>query len=336
MSFKTDIQNLYRHEKIGYIPMVNHINFMPLDEIEHGPGLMKHGDTGVDLFGVHWSMTSLGATPTPGVYAAKDMEECIRAIPDDAAVDAQDWRGWAGRFSAGSDKTEKHEVFAGSAWSGDNATEVFIPAGLFERLHHLLGVENAMIALATEPEAVKEFTREMVRYKKTVLRNVKKYADPDIIFFMDDFGTSRGMFMSRDMWLDYYFEPLKELIAYVHGLGMFYEHHSCGYITPIFGDIVAAGADAINPIQYMNDVGFIAGNYGGKILMIGGVNGQLLASDSAKDEDLVQNIRSCVRRLAPTGCFIPEWVVQGTTPDRVRRVHEIYYQELEAIGIQCR
>jgi len=336
MDFKTDIRKLYRHEKIGYIPMGSHFNFMPLDDIEHGPGMMKSGDTAVDMFGVNWSMTGLGATPTPNIYRAESVEECFEAIPSDETVDSQDWQGWADKFMLAKSDGEASGVFPIKPWSDDNATEVFIPAGLFERLHHLMGLENAMIALATEPDAVKKFTNEMVRYKKTILRNVKKYANPDIVFCMDDFGTSRGMFMSREMWLEYYFEPLREIVSYAHELGLFYEHHSCGYITPIFGDIVVAGADAINPVQYMNDLDYIAEKYGGKILIIGGANGQMLASGSAKDDDLVQNVRACVRRFAPTGCFLPEWMVQGAAPERVLRVIEIYVTELNAIGIECR
>ena len=336
MSIKNDIIKLYQHEDIGYIPLGSRFNYLPMDDIEHGAGMKKSGDTATDMFGVHWSMTNLGATPTPNVYRANDIVECIEAIPSDETVDAQDWQSWINKFAFGLVKEETVEVFVSDAQSEDNATEVFIPAGLFERLHHLMGLENAMIALATEPEDIHVFTKEMVRYKKAILRNVKKYANPDIVFCMDDFGTSRGMFMSRDMWLNFYFEPLKEIIEYVHGLGMYYEHHSCGYITPIFGDIVAAGADAINPIQDFNDIDHIVENFGGKVLMIGGINGQLLAFEGTKDYELVKNIRNGVRKLASTGCFIPEWTVQGATPERVKRIREIYVSELDEIGIKCR
>jgi len=336
MSFRNDIIKLYRHEKISYIPKVSHFNFLPLDDIEHGAGMLKPGDTAVDIFGAHWSMTDLGATPTPNVYRAKNVDECIEAIPSDETVDNQDWLGWVDKFSQGPRDTGTSDVFMNTASSEDSVSEVFVPAGLFERLHHLMGIEEAMIALATEPDSVKRFTWEMVRYKKAVLRNIKRIADPDIVFCMDDYGTSRGMFISREMWLDFYFEPLSDVIAYAHELGLLYEHHSCGYITPIFGDIVAAGADAINPVQDMNDIDYIAGNFGGKVLIIGGISGQLLASPSAKDEDLVQNIRTGVRKLVPTGCYLPEWFVQGASPERIKRVHEIYYSELSAIGIECR
>ena len=335
MNFKRDIIDLYKHEKIDYIPKVEHFNYMPLDEIEHGAGMMVYGDTAIDLFGVRWTMTDLGATPTPDFYAAGNIYECIKAVPGDDVVDSQDWQGWANRFTVDLRKEEKSEVFVTDEFREDNFTEVFIPAGLFERLHHLLGFENAMIALATESDAVHEFTKEMVRYKKAILRNVKKYADPDAVFCMDDYGTSTSTFMSREMWQQYYSEPLKELVSYAHELGLFYEHHSCGYITPIFGDIVATGADAINPVQYMNDIDYIAQNYGGKILIIGGTNGQLLATDSVSDEKLVETIRDCVGKLAPTGCFMPEWFIQGATQERVGRVREIYYSELKAIGINC-
>lgn len=49
--------------------------------------------------------------------------------------------------------------------------------------------------------------------------------------------------------------------------GMMFELHSCGYITPLVGDFVAAGMDILQPLQTNNDLRYIKDNYGKDLIL---------------------------------------------------------------------
>ena len=48
---------------------------------------------------------------------------------------------------------------------------------------------------------------------------------------------------------------------------MMFELHSCGYITPLVGDFVAAGMDILQPLQTNNDLRYIKDNYGKDLIL---------------------------------------------------------------------
>lgn len=50
---------------------------------------------------------------------------------------------------------------------------------------------------------------------------------------------------------------IQQVIDKTHELGMTFEMHSCGYIQPTIPYLVDMGIDAIQPLQYCNDVAAI-------------------------------------------------------------------------------
>ena len=71
-----------------------------------------------------------------------------------------------------------------------------------------------------------------------------KYYKPDVLCAHDDYGSNNKLMMSVDLWREFYKEPLRRLIEETHKQGMIYEHHSCGYIAPLFDELVELGIDA--------------------------------------------------------------------------------------------
>ena len=58
--------------------------------------------------------------------------------------------------------------------------------GLFERSHHLMGMENALINYMEYPEEMAGVLREIAEYKKAYIRLVAEKIHPDIIFYHDE------------------------------------------------------------------------------------------------------------------------------------------------------
>ena len=85
----------------------------------------------------------------------------------------------------------------------DRENKVFVMMfvnGPFERLHMLMGFENALCAMITDPEEVSAFLDAFMEWKCRLLEKVHEYYRPDVIMFHDDWGTQNNMFFSPDTW----------------------------------------------------------------------------------------------------------------------------------------
>jgi uroporphyrinogen decarboxylase len=175
-------------------------------------------------------------------------------------------------------------------------------------MHSLIGFENALCAFYEDPDAVHDFFAAMLEYKKTVAECVKRYIDPDVLIFDDDYGTARATFMNPDMWREFFPQYWTELVQHVHDLGMKFELHSCGYITPLVGDFVACGMDLLQPLQTNNDLAGLKRDYGDKIIFKLAIFDKQFDALGQTEEEVRRDIRGYYETLAPGGNFIPDLV----------------------------
>ena len=145
---------------------------------------------------------------------------------------------------------------------------VGIQSGHFERMENLVGMEEALCAFYECPGEIDAFFDAMTEFKIEMFRQIKKYYNPDVVSPHDDWGTNLNMFFSPEMWRKHVKRHIKRMVDAAHELGMLYEQHTCGYITPIFGDLVECGVDMAE-IQAINDLKYIKENYGSQIVLRG-------------------------------------------------------------------
>ncbi len=255
-------------------------------------------ETGTDEFGVQYTFVPETNTPivTPGTYVLDDITNWRNKvkIPN---VDDYDWERGAERDTAGWDRKNKFSV-------------VVLYNGPFERLHALMGFEEALMALLTEPESVNGFFETFEQYRICLIQKIKQYYNPDAIMLFDDYGTNTSMMMSPDIWRMVIKPHIKTLIDAVHDCGMFYILHSCGYIKPIFGDFVEMGADVVHPMQYANRVRELKDQYQDKITFTGGFNAlEILDNPESTEEEIRAEVRRGLRELAPGGSYIAWQVI---------------------------
>ena len=180
--------------------------------------------------------------------------------------------------------------------------------GPFERMHCLIGFEDALCAFYEDPEVVEEFFAAMLEYKKAVVDCVAEYIKPEIMIFDDDYGTSRATFMNPDMWREFFPQFWKPLVDYVHSKGIKFELHSCGYITPLVGDFVELGMDILQPIQTNNDLKAMKEQWGDKIIFRLAIFDKQFDRLEQTEDEVRADIWSYYATLAPGGNFIPDLV----------------------------
>ena len=62
--------------------------------------------------------------------------------------------------------------------------DLFCPNGIFERLHFLMGFENAMIAIIEEPEIVSAIVSAIADKKIEFIYKAAEYYQPDYFYFI--------------------------------------------------------------------------------------------------------------------------------------------------------
>lgn len=321
MNSRENFLKIYRHEIPAYVPADGPYDLIPLPG-EHGAEGMPAGSRGKDWFGADWTVTeAVGfetGTLTPGIYAINDITEWKErhVIPSKEFLESFDWEAYCNKFTSNWNREE-------------HISALMAPAGFFERLHHLMPFENAMCAFYDEPEILKEFLDALLKYKKFVIGKIVQYARPDIIIFFDDYGTANNLFLSEEMWLEFIAPRLKEMIDYCHDLGLIFEMHSCGYITPLIKHMVKMGIDSLQPLQALNDVKMVKENFGNQIVIHGGITASELVGSGVTHETLMEKVKDCVDICAPGGNFI---VLLSECGDRREEASEAFRFYLNQAG----
>jgi hypothetical protein len=250
-----------RHEETEYIPATALDCFLvsagPLSAFEGGPP-----GGGRDAYGVRWvaSQTGGGASlPAPNEFILEDVTEWKKKIriPD---ADAYDW----GKEAESCAAVDREKMAVG----------YFMTVGVFERVVTFMGFENALVAMAEEPDAVNELYTAISDCKIKALENIVKYVKPDTIYYADDVATARNLFMSPETYRTLIKPHHKRFFTAAKNMGLLSIQHTCGKPELIIEDIIDAGAGAWFPAQPCNDIKGLLAKYRDKLAFEGGFDMQ--------------------------------------------------------------
>ena len=218
-------------------------------------GLPPEGPGGKDMFGIEWVYVEQvgGSMVKPGAPTLEDIcdWESVIKFPN---LDEWDWEGSA---EANKDLFGKEFV-----------TNVWVMNGLFERLISWMDFEGAAMALIDD-DSEEEYHALMDRlttlYEDMIAR-IKKYYNPDILYFHYDWGSQRAPFFSPDMCREKILPYLKRVVDAAHSNGMLFNFHSCGCIGQLVPVMIEAGVDIWGG-QPMNDFKAIYDKHGRDIAL---------------------------------------------------------------------
>lgn len=173
-----------------------------------------------------------------------------------------------------------------------------VTARPFERLQFLRGTENLFLDIGYGTVEVRKLL-DMVHefYIEDVTSWCKSNVDG--IFFMDDWGDTRGTLIDPEMIREW-FKPLyKEYCDIIHAHGKFAFFHTDGNTEEIYGDLVEVGMDAINSQLFAMDIEELAEKYKGRVTFWGEMDRQHVMPFGTTGE--VQQAVQRVRRALDDG-----------------------------------
>lgn len=292
MTERENMQLVWEHKQPAWVPGIGIASQMLITpEINDRP-LFQNG---ADWFGLQWAVDpnnpQLMTHLVPGQVLFDDMSEWKQHVRFPSVKDLN-WDMIAGRTRA---MWAKKDTIMGYTVGN---------MGAFERANALMGHENGLCALLDDPDAYTEYVHAYADYRIEQFEYIKRYMDADFVMMHDDWGNQHNMFMSPDLWRQVFKEPERRMTEACHALGMYFMHHSCGYIEPIIGDLVEVGVDSWHSVSPANDLKTIKAMYGDRLVFAGGVDPQVTDKPGASEAEIRAEVRRAIDVLGKGGGYL--------------------------------
>ncbi|MCD6232155.1 uroporphyrinogen-III decarboxylase-like protein [Candidatus Aerophobetes bacterium] len=185
---------------------------------------------------------------------------------------------------------------------------------------HLRGQEQAFIDLILNPEIVHYCLDKLfdLCYQNTLRIYEAIPGKVMITYVAEDLGSQEDLMYSPGQIREFFIPRMKRMMDLAHQAGAFVFHHSDGAIRKIIPDMIKAGIDVLNPIQWrckgMDREG-LKQDFGDKIIFHGGVDNQWTLAFGSK-EDVQKEVIDNLHILGKGGGYIlaPCHNIQAVSP----------------------
>jgi len=260
IDLKENFRRVLKHENPMWVPnAVNDCNYVLGGDLTGLSDLkfdfLERCDW-VDLFGCTWEWV-----PEAGGSMLKPNQKPV-------LEDITDWEKGIKWPDLSEDRIKKccEAVMARPNFHPEKLNYYDFGQGCTERLVAVLGgYEQAMLALAVEPDACREFMEELSRFHCRMYDTISKYFPTDMIMYHDDWGTERAPFFGPKMMDEIVYGPSEMFFKHVKESGVAIDFHCCGKIDIFMPQAVSLGADFVQLQPRCNDLAQYKKLYGDKV-----------------------------------------------------------------------
>ena len=235
-----------------------------------------------------------GPTPliTPETKVCPDItrwREFVHA-PDIETACAEGWEPFIGmgRAAAGEDKL----------------LTAFWPTGLFEQCHFLMGFEDTLANFYEHPDEMHELIDYITEYRLKYAELLIDKLQPDAILSHDDWGAKESLFMSPEMWREFFKEPYRKIYQYIRSRGVIAIHHADSFLAPIVEDMAEIGVQVWQGVLPENNIPELQKRLNGSMVLMGGIGAAIDRPDST-EEEIRAYVRNALETYCPGGHYIP-------------------------------
>jgi uroporphyrinogen decarboxylase len=188
-------------------------------------------------------------------------------------------------------------------YKGDKAVIVHLN-DVFSLPRYLMGMQNLLMAIATEPDLVKGLVEMSVNInlelaKEVAARGVR------IVYTGDDLAYNKGPLMSPKHFRELFYPGFRRVMSGFKELGLYVIKHTDGNLWSIIDMIIDSGIDCLDPIDPLAgmDLGEVKAKYGHRVALKGNVDCAELMTFGTPDE-VVEATKVALRQGMPGGGFI--------------------------------
>ena len=256
-----------------------------------------------------WGVTNSFPENVPGAFPVH--------TPDKIVIkDIENWRDYV-KFPS-LDFTPEQWAIAKSMYDAVDGTKaykaVFVAPGLFEQCHHLMSIEEALMAFYEYPDEMHELINALADWEIELAKGICENLQPDMLFHHDDWGSEKSSFLNPEMFKEFFLEPYKRVYGYYKSHGVeFVVHHSDAYGANLIPTMIEMGIDVFQGAIKTNDNPALIEQYGGKISIMGEIDNKQVDFDGWTPADCEKAALTAIERCGtPFGgkYFIP-CITQG-------------------------
>lgn len=181
---------------------------------------------------------------------------------------------------------------------------VLMGTGMFEQCHFLMGFEDTLTAFYEHPQEMHELIDCIFNVRLTHAKLLVENLHPDAVLSHDDWGTKESLFMSPEIWREFYKEPYRKFYGYFRDNGVIAIHHADSYLAPIVEDMAEIGIQIWQGVLPENNIPELQRRLNGSMVLMGGVGGAIDRPD-ATEEEIRTYVRNVLEECCPGGHFIP-------------------------------
>ena len=322
MTPRENVMAIYNREQPdAYIDIMSAVTLLPDPVL-----LSDHAPEGITEYQDSWGVSYILAPGAPGPHPHVTPENAVikditrwREQVKFPSLDNLDW-SQAKAVSDSVDRTEK-------------MTCVMFAGGIFERSHHLQGMQTALMNYMLEPEATAELLRAIADWKIAYIHQMGREVHPDIIFYHDDWGSKQNLFLPPNLWRELIKPLQKEIADAIHEEGMIYMHHADCICEPIVEDMVEIGIDIWQGCIAQNNIVSIQERTGGKLAISGGIDGPAIDTPMTTEAEIRAEVHRAMDTYLPRGRFfpgIPNGICFRPENDRIEKEEAAIYGRLWA------
>lgn len=181
----------------------------------------------------------------------------------------------------------------------------FMPTGVFERLHFLMGFEDTLLNFLDEPEDMLDLCEAIGEYRFQLTKLIVDNLHPDVILTHDDWGAKHSLFMSPNTWREFIKPQYEKSYKYMKDNGVIIMHHADSFLEPIIEDMVELGIDIWQGALPQNDIVRLQEQLQGRMVLMGGLDAAIVDRKDSTEEEIRTEVRRACETYAPGGHFIP-------------------------------
>lgn len=175
---------------------------------------------------------------------------------------------------------------------------------VFSLPRYLMGMQELLMAIVTEPELVKGLVEMSVTVNLELAKEVAARG-AKIVYTGDDIAYNKGPLMSPKHFRELFYPGFCRVVQGFKDLGLYVIKHTDGNIWSLIDMLVDAGIDCLDPIDPLAgmDLGEVKAQYGHRVALKGNVDCADLMTFGTPEE-VVEATKAALRQGMPGGGYI--------------------------------
>lgn len=175
---------------------------------------------------------------------------------------------------------------------------------IFTMASQLMGFESFCLSLHDDIKMVKEIMARLGNETISLLERVLEFDSVNALWFQDDIAYTNGLMIAPQWLRELFFPWLTQIATICHARGRPLIFHSDGKLDEALPEIIAAGVDALHPIEpKCMDIVKVKRDYGDRLALIGNLDLGYTLTRGTPDE-VREAVKYLIKYVAPGGGYM--------------------------------